>query len=152
MLSVPPPIAASTPSLMISCAATAIAWRPEEQKRLIVVPGTLVGSPASMAAIRATLSPWGPCGCAHPSTTSSISAGSSCGVLRRTSWMQCAARSSGRVILNDPRNDFASAVRELVTTTASLMVSSKPSCFQYKSAKAGSSDGLHGEHYAPGDL
>ena len=48
-------------------------------------------------------------------------AGSSCGVLRRTSWMQWAARSSGRVILNEPRNDFASPVRELATTTASLM-------------------------------
>jgi hypothetical protein len=35
--------------------------------------------------------------------------------------MQCAARSSGRVMLNDPRKDFASAVRELVTTTASLI-------------------------------
>jgi hypothetical protein len=39
--------------------------------------------------------------------------------------MQCAARSSGRVALNDPRNDFASAVRELVTTTASLIYSLK---------------------------
>jgi hypothetical protein len=39
--------------------------------------------------------------------------------------MQCAARSSGRVALNDPRKDFASAVRELVTTTASLIYSLK---------------------------
>jgi len=39
--------------------------------------------------------------------------------------MQCAARSSGRVILNEPRNDFASAVRELATTTASLIRSPK---------------------------
>src|SRR5579862_2405275 len=37
--------------------------------------------------------------------------------------MQCAARSSGRVRLKDPRNDFASAVRELLTITASLMPS-----------------------------
>jgi hypothetical protein len=36
--------------------------------------------------------------------------------------MQCAARSSGRVRLNDPRYDFASGVRELATTTASLMI------------------------------
>src|ERR1700728_3953246 len=41
--------------------------------------------------------------------------------------MQCAARSSGRVRLNDPRNDLASAVRELATMTASLMKS--PICF-----------------------
>ena len=45
--------------------------------------------------------------------------GIKCGVLRRTSLMQCAARSSGRVMLNEPRKDFASAVRELATTTAS---------------------------------
>jgi len=37
--------------------------------------------------------------------------------------MQCAASTSGRVILKEPRNDFASAVRELFTTTASLMLS-----------------------------
>src|ERR1022692_856944 len=35
--------------------------------------------------------------------------------------MQCAASSSGRVRLNDPRNDLARAVRELATMTASLM-------------------------------
>src|SRR5439155_19102615 len=37
--------------------------------------------------------------------------------------MQWAARSSGRVRLNDPRKDFASGVRELATMTASLMES-----------------------------
>src|SRR5262245_44284841 len=36
--------------------------------------------------------------------------------------MQCASWSSGRVMLSEPRNDFASGVRELATTTASLMV------------------------------
>src|SRR5450755_2946752 len=36
--------------------------------------------------------------------------------------MQCAARSSGRVILNEPRYDLASPVRELAITTASRMV------------------------------
>src|SRR6185295_20011274 len=36
--------------------------------------------------------------------------------------MQCAARSSGRVRLKDPRKDFAKGVRELATTTASLIV------------------------------
>ena len=37
--------------------------------------------------------------------------------------MQWAARSSGRVRLNEPRNDFASGVRELATMTASLIES-----------------------------
>src|SRR5215510_15715256 len=53
--------------------------------------------------------------------TSSTSAGSRRGALPSTSLMQCAARSSGRVRLNDPRNDLASGVRELATTTASLI-------------------------------
>src|SRR5689334_15777836 len=56
--------------------------------------------------------------------TSSISPGSSCGVLASTSLMQCAIRSSGRVRLNDPRNDLASGVRALATTTASLILDS----------------------------
>src|SRR6202140_1122916 len=55
--------------------------------------------------------------------TPSTSRGWRLAVLRRTSWMQCAASSSGRVRLNDPRNDLASAVRELATMTASLMKS-----------------------------
>src|SRR5271170_7426179 len=100
-----------------------MACKPEEQNRLIVVAATDVGSPASIAATRATFCPCGPLGCAQPKTTSSISLGSSFGVLRSTSLMQCAASSSGRVKLKDPRNDFASAVRELATTTASLMLS-----------------------------
>src|SRR5689334_7270754 len=35
--------------------------------------------------------------------------------------MQCAARSSGRVRLNEPRNDLARGVRELATITTSLI-------------------------------
>src|SRR5260221_12893554 len=156
MLSTPPPIAASTPSWMIWCATMAMARNPEEQNRLMVVPATDDGSPASMAATRATLWPCGPCGCPQPRTTSSISLGSSLGVLRNTSWIQCAARSSGRVMLNDPRKDFASAVRELVTTTASLIdLPKKGSLFQYKPANRDAPlrrSRLHGQDDAPGDL
>jgi hypothetical protein len=36
--------------------------------------------------------------------------------------MQWAAMSSGRVMLNEPRNDLARPVRELATTTASLIL------------------------------
>src|SRR5580704_16305361 len=54
--------------------------------------------------------------------TSSTSRGSSCDTLRRAWIMQWAARSSGRVMLKEPRNDLASPVRELATTTASRMV------------------------------
>ena len=121
MLSTPPPINASLPPLTIWYAASAIDCRPEEQKRLRVTPPVEVGSPASMAETLAILCPCGPWGCPQPRMTSSTSRGSSWGVLRSTSRMQCAASSSGRVRLNDPRNDLARAVRELATMTASLM-------------------------------
>jgi hypothetical protein len=121
MLSHPPPMAASAPSLMISWAAMAMACKPEEQKRFTVVPATDTGRPARTRATRATLLPWGPWGWAQPRITSSISTGSSCGTLPSTSLMQCAARSSGRVRLKEPRKLLARGVRELATTTASLM-------------------------------
>src|SRR5438034_1030022 len=116
MLSTPPPMAASAPPRMISWAAMAMAWSPDEQKRLTVVPATDAGKPARIAATRATLVPWGPWGWAQPRITSSISAGSSWGTFPSASRMQWSARSSGRVRLNDPRNDLASGVRELATT------------------------------------
>src|SRR5581483_4430071 len=94
---------------------------PEEQNRLTVVPAIETGRPARTSATRATLLPCAPFGWAQPRITSSISAGSSCGTFPSTSLMQWAARSSGRVRLNDPRCDLASGVRELATTTASLM-------------------------------
>src|SRR5262252_2907658 len=79
------------------------------------------GKAARRSATRATLLPWAPLGWAQPMITSSISLLSSWGTLPSTSLMQWAARSSGRVRLNDPRNDLASGVRELATTTASLI-------------------------------
>src|SRR6185369_15465482 len=84
--------------------------------------------------------------------TSSISLGSSFGVLRSTSFMQCAARSSGRVALNDPRNDFASAVRELVTTTASLIYSLKSAPESNINQLAAAFARLHSENNAAGNF
>ena len=52
-------MAASAPPRMIWCAAMAIAWSPEEQKRLTVVPAIETGSPARTSATRATLLPCG---------------------------------------------------------------------------------------------
>ena len=121
MDSSPPPMAASAPPRMIWWAAMAMACSPDEQKRFTVVPATDAGRPARIRATRATLLPCGPLGWAQPMITSSISAMSSCGALPSTSLMQWAARSSGRVMLNDPRWDLASGVRELATTTASLI-------------------------------
>src|SRR5258706_14991505 len=99
----------------------AMAWSPDEQNRFTVVPATDEASPAGRAATRAMLWPWAPWGWPQPRMTSSTSLGSRRGALPSTSLIQCAARSSGRVRLNDPRKDFASGVRELATTTASLM-------------------------------
>src|SRR2546426_582463 len=98
-----------------------MAWRPEEQKRFSVSPATDTGSPARIAATRAMLWPCEPCGWPQPMITSSTSFGSSCGTLPRRSLMLWAVKSSGRVRLNEPRNDLASGVRELATMTASLM-------------------------------
>src|SRR5215510_46365 len=119
MLSTPHPMAAAAPSLMIWCAAIAIACKPDEQNRLTVTAETLTGKPASKDATRATFVPCTPAGKPQPAMTSSTSTGFSSGVLRRTSAMQWASWSSGRVRLNEPRNDLASGVRELATTTAS---------------------------------
>src|SRR2546425_4742963 len=99
----------------------AMALSPDEQKRLMVSPATLTGSPARMADTRAMLCPWVPCGWPQPRITSSTSLGSSWGTLPSASLMQWAARSEGSVMLNEPRCDLASGVRELATTTASLM-------------------------------
>src|SRR5688572_28870600 len=99
----------------------AMALSPEEQKRLIVSPPTETGRPARMAETRAMLWPWAPWDWPQPRITSSTSLGSSCGTLTSASLMQWAARSLGSVRLNEPRCDLASGVRELATTTASLM-------------------------------
>src|SRR3989441_7685347 len=99
----------------------AIALSPDEQKRLMVRPATLVGSPARIAATRAMLWPCAPCGWPQPRITSSTSFLSSCGTLPSTSVMQWAVKSDGSVMLNEPRCDLASGVRLLATTTASLM-------------------------------
>ena len=40
--------------LVATIAADATAWRPEEQKRLIVAPDVVAGQPAQSAALRAT--------------------------------------------------------------------------------------------------
>src|SRR5262249_10786164 len=117
----PPPITTSRPSLITMLAATATALRPEEQKRLTVPPGTVTGRPPSRATLRPVLNPCGPSGKPQPMITSSISPGSSCGTFFSRSFTQWAARSSGRVMLKEPRNDLARPVRELATTTALLI-------------------------------
>src|SRR5205809_1070103 len=73
----------------------AIALSPDEQKRLIVRPPTLTGSPARIAATRAMLCPCVPCGWPQPRVTSSTSFLLSCGTLPSASVLQWAAGPAG---------------------------------------------------------
>ncbi len=66
MDSTPEPTAMGVASVITCCAAMAIACRPEEQKRLIVVPAVVTGQPAQMAERRAMLKPVAPSGLAQP--------------------------------------------------------------------------------------
>src|SRR5688572_9143763 len=74
--------------------------------------------------MRATFSPCSASGIAHPSTTSSMSAGSMPGARRSTSSMTVAAISSGRTVFSEPFGAFPTAVRVAATITASCMISS----------------------------
>ncbi len=76
MLSTPPATITDTPSVMIRCAARAMDCNPELQKRLMLKPAVLVGSPARRAIARATLPPVVPSPNVEPMITSSTSAGS----------------------------------------------------------------------------
>ena len=78
-------------------AAVAIAIRPEEHWRSMVMPLTVTGRPAARAAMRPMFRLVVPCGIAQPMITSSISAGS-------TPARSTAARIVGAsVLLNRPR-------------------------------------------------
>ena len=95
--------------VMIWCAAIAIACKPEEQKRLTVVPATEPGRPASIAETARDVVPLRAVRLAAAENDVVDLGGIELRRLAQTSLMQCAARSSGRVMLNEPRNDLASA-------------------------------------------
>ncbi len=105
---------------MIRWAASAIVCSPDEQNRLIVMPGTDTGHPPAMAAWRAIFQPVAPSGLAQPISTSSTSPG--CSPARSiaclTTWPPIVAPC---VLFNAPRNDLASPVRAVETITASAM-------------------------------
>ena len=124
MDSEPPAMMTSAKPAMMRSAAIAMDWRPEEQKRLIVIPGTDWGRPARRLTIRAMLWPCSASGNAQPRITSSISSAASPGVCRSKAAMTVAAMSSGRVCRNVPRGAFPIAVRRLATMTASLISAS----------------------------
>jgi hypothetical protein len=100
--STPPTSTSEASPVSTARLACIAASRLDPHRRLIVVAGTLVGSPASSTAIRPTLRLSSPAPLAAPNITSSIAAGSSAGARpasARTTW---AARSSGRVPASAP--------------------------------------------------
>src|SRR5256885_10329871 len=110
-----------SPSPVITrCAAMAMVWSPDEQKRLTVIPAVVTGQPARMAICRAMLRPVAPSGFAQPTMTSSISAGSTCArsIAWRRTWPPIVAP---WVMLNAPFQLLQSGVRAVETMTASGM-------------------------------
>ncbi len=93
----------------------AMAWTPDEQKRLMVTPGTCSGRPASSTPMRATFMPCSASGIAQPMTASAIRAGSMPGACSITARMTWASRSSGRVLRNTPRGASPTGVRVAAT-------------------------------------
>ena len=83
-------------------AAMAMAWRPLEQKRLIVCALVSTGRPPSTPATRAMLSPCSPSGIAQPRTRSSTSLGFTCGTRASRPRITSPASSSGRLLASEP--------------------------------------------------
>src|ERR1035441_10106251 len=103
MVSAPPAMMMSAPPERMRSAAMAIACRPELQKRLMVTPVTVSGSPARRATQRAILLPDSASGMAQPRMMSSISSFGTCGYFSKRRLMTAPARSSGREVRNAPR-------------------------------------------------
>jgi len=109
-------------------AASAIVCRPDEQKRLTVMPETDTGNPARIAACRAMSQPVAPSGLAQPRITSSIASGSM--PARATAWRTTwPAMVAPWVLLSAPRQDLARAVRA-VETMATSFIDASPSVDQ----------------------
>jgi hypothetical protein len=113
--SVPPASMRSASPRRIRSAAIAIACTPDEQKRLMVTPGTAFGRPASSTPMRATFMPCSASGIAHPMMASPIRAGSILGALAMAARITCASRSSGRVLRKTPRGALPTGVRTAET-------------------------------------
>src|SRR5580765_3478755 len=108
---------------MMRWAAVAMVCRPEEQKRLMVMPEVVTGRPARSAFWRAMLAPVAPSGLAQPMITSSTEAGSMPARCTAccTAWPPSVAP---WVMLKAPFQLLASGVRAVETMTALVMVCS----------------------------
>ena len=121
MLSVPAAIMMSASPVRIRSAAIDTAFSPEEQNRLIVMPATLFGRPASSTPMRATFMPCSNSGIAQPTITSSIRLASIAGTCASTLCNTCASSVSGRVERYAPRGALPTAVRVAATMYASCI-------------------------------
>src|SRR6266403_4808503 len=130
MDSVPPATMTWAEPERMRSAARAMACRPEEQKRLMVIALVSTGRPARRAAMRATFMPCSPSGMAQPRITSSISLASRPGTRASASLMANAARSSGRVARSEPLKARPTGVRTAETMTASGMAGPRRSRFR----------------------
>src|SRR5947209_15701237 len=91
----------------------------EAQKRLTLGRGTLSGSPASAAQLRAWFMPCSPEWLAEPSITSTTDAGSTAGTFSIRFLMMKPPMSSGRTSFKDPFRARPIGVRAVSTMTAS---------------------------------
>src|SRR6478736_9817312 len=105
---------------MMRWAAVAMVCRPDEQKRLMVMPDVVIGRPARSAIWRAMLEPVAPSGVAQPMITSSTVAGSMPARCTAccTAWPPSVAPC---VMLKAPFQLLASGVRAVETMTAVVM-------------------------------
>ena len=108
---------------MMRWAARAMVCRPDEQKRLTVMPETVMGRPALSAIWRAMLAPVAPSGLAQPMITSSTSAASMPARCTAccTAWPPSVAP---WVMLKAPFQLLVRGVRAVETMTALVMMGS----------------------------
>ena len=85
----------------------AMDWSPDEQKRLIVIAEVSTGSPARIAAARATFIPCSASGIAQPMITSSISDFSNPSARRTASFDDGRAHLVGPRVLQSPLRGLA---------------------------------------------
>ena len=115
MLSTPAAIMTSASPTRIRSAAICTALKPEAQKRLTVMPPTLVGRPANTAPIRATLRPCWASGIAQPQIMSSMATGSRPGTWASAPFKAMTNKSSGLVLRKLPRCERPIGVRVAAT-------------------------------------
>ncbi len=102
MDSTPPAIISSASPQRRARAAAPMASMPEPHRRLTVVPGTLIGRPASREDMRATLRLSSPAWLAQPKITSSTAVQSTCGLRAISARSGTAPRSSARTADSAP--------------------------------------------------